>query len=82
MTLGLRGCDVIGVAQTGSVKNDAFVLPMLSYVAQMSQVVGVLDAMPLTNLKTENVDEEEQKVYTTTHMFNATMPASRGAAGQ
>ena len=40
------------------------------------QVRGVLDAMPSTNLKPENEDEELEKdmVYRTTYMFSATMP--------
>jgi ATP-dependent RNA helicase DDX23/PRP28 len=42
------------------------------------QVVGVLDAMPSSNMKP--VDDEEEldvnKVYRTTYMFSATMPAS------
>ncbi|KFK44687.1 hypothetical protein AALP_AA1G290500 [Arabis alpina] len=40
------------------------------------QVVGVLDAMPSSNLKPENEDGEldEKKVYRTTYMFSATMP--------
>lgn len=40
------------------------------------QVVGVLDAMPSSNLKPENEDEEldERKIYRTTYMFSATMP--------
>ena len=40
------------------------------------QVMGVLDAMPSSNLKPENEDEmlEENKVYRTTYMFSATMP--------
>ncbi|KAG1334697.1 DEAD-box ATP-dependent RNA helicase 21-like [Cocos nucifera] len=40
------------------------------------QVVGVLDAMPSSNLKPENEDEEldEKKIYRTTYMFSATMP--------
>uniref|UniRef100_A0A8I6W419 RNA helicase n=1 Tax=Hordeum vulgare subsp. vulgare TaxID=112509 RepID=A0A8I6W419_HORVV len=39
-------------------------------------VVGVLDEMPLSHLKPENVDEEldEARTYMTTHMFSATMP--------
>ncbi|CAM0953641.1 unnamed protein product [Alopecurus aequalis] len=176
--LGLQGRDVIGVAQTGSGKTAAFVLPMLSYVARMPpivseadaaegpyavvmaptrelaqqieretakfaaylgirvvsvvggqpiqeqgfrlrqgcevviatpgrlldclerryavlnrcsyvvldeadrmidmgfepQVMGVLDAMPSSNLKPDSGDKEEEKVYRTTHMFSATMP--------
>nr|XP_043618705.1 DEAD-box ATP-dependent RNA helicase 21-like [Erigeron canadensis] len=42
------------------------------------QVVGVLDAMPSTNFKPENEDEEldEKKIYRTTCMFSATMPAA------
>ena len=37
---------------------------------------GVLDAMPSTNLKPENEDEEleSDRVYRTTYMFSATMP--------
>ncbi|EFJ18460.1 hypothetical protein SELMODRAFT_165735 [Selaginella moellendorffii] len=40
------------------------------------QVVGVLDAMPSSNLKPENEDAEldEKKIYRTTYMFSATMP--------
>ncbi|CAH9052280.1 unnamed protein product [Cuscuta epithymum] len=40
------------------------------------QVVGVLEAMPSSNLKPENEDEEldEKKIYRTTYMFSATMP--------
>ena len=40
------------------------------------QVVGVLDAMPATNLKPEEEDGilEENRVYRTTYMFSATMP--------
>ena len=40
------------------------------------QVMGVLDAMPSTNLKPENEDEplEAARVYRTTYMFSATMP--------
>ncbi|MCO5598918.1 hypothetical protein L7F22_053017 [Adiantum nelumboides] len=40
------------------------------------QVVGVLDAMPSSNLKPENEDEEldDRKIYRTTYMFSATMP--------
>ncbi|EIE24677.1 P-loop containing nucleoside triphosphate hydrolase protein [Coccomyxa subellipsoidea C-169] len=40
------------------------------------QVRGVLDAMPSTNLKPEQEDEEleENRVYRTTYMFSATMP--------
>ncbi|GER55322.1 DEAD-box ATP-dependent RNA helicase [Striga asiatica] len=40
------------------------------------QVVGVLDAMPSSNMKPENEDEEldERRIYRTTYMFSATMP--------
>ncbi|KAH0930270.1 hypothetical protein HID58_015997 [Brassica napus] len=40
------------------------------------QVAGVLDAMPSSNLKPENEEEEldEKKIYRTTYMFSATMP--------
>ncbi|RWR75932.1 DEAD-box ATP-dependent RNA helicase 21 [Cinnamomum micranthum f. kanehirae] len=40
------------------------------------QVVGVLDAMPCSNLKPENEDEEldEKRVCRTTYMFSATKP--------
>ncbi|KAJ6840611.1 DEAD-box ATP-dependent RNA helicase 21 [Iris pallida] len=42
------------------------------------QVVGVLDAMPSSNLKPENEDEEldEKRIYRTTYMFSATMPTA------
>ncbi|XP_073148414.1 DEAD-box ATP-dependent RNA helicase 21-like [Henckelia pumila] len=41
------------------------------------QVAGVLDAMPSTNLKPENEDEDldEKRIYRTTCMFSATMPS-------
>ncbi|KAJ4835550.1 DEAD-box ATP-dependent RNA helicase 21 [Turnera subulata] len=40
------------------------------------QVMGVLDAMPCTNLKPEKEDEglDGKKMYRTTYMFSATMP--------
>ncbi|XP_070052131.1 DEAD-box ATP-dependent RNA helicase 21-like [Nicotiana tabacum] len=40
------------------------------------QVMGVLDAMPSSNMKPENENEEldEKKIYRTTYMFSATMP--------
>ena len=40
------------------------------------QFVRVLDAMPSTNFKPRNDDEEldEKKIYRTTYMFSATMP--------
>jgi ATP-dependent RNA helicase DDX23/PRP28 len=40
------------------------------------QVMGVLDAMPSSNLKPENEEEplEANRVYRTTYMFSATMP--------
>ncbi|CAM6086451.1 unnamed protein product [Calypogeia fissa] len=42
------------------------------------QVVGVLEAMPSSNLKPENEDAEldAQRIYRTTYMFSATMPSS------
>ena len=41
------------------------------------QVVGVLDAMPSSNLKPENEEvEDTARVYRTTHMFSATMPTA------
>ncbi|KAI7724717.1 hypothetical protein M8C21_004594 [Ambrosia artemisiifolia] len=42
------------------------------------QVVGVLDAMPSSNFKPENEDEEldENRIYRTTYMFSATMPTA------
>ncbi|KAH7849707.1 hypothetical protein Vadar_021879 [Vaccinium darrowii] len=41
-------------------------------------VVGVLDAIPSSNLKPENKDEEldKKKIYRTTCMFSTTMPPS------
>ncbi|TVU44027.1 hypothetical protein EJB05_03451, partial [Eragrostis curvula] len=38
------------------------------------QVVGVLDAIPSSNLKPENEELYEKRVYRTTVMFSATMP--------
>ncbi|KAM3361495.1 hypothetical protein P3S68_016349 [Capsicum galapagoense] len=150
--LGLQQRDVIGVAQTGSGKTAAFVLPMLSYITGLpplseengedgpyavvlaptrelaqqiehetvklahylgikvvsivggqsieeqsfrirqgcevviaipgrlldflKRLVDVLDAMPSSNMKPRNEDEEldEKKIYRTTYMFSATMP--------
>nr|XP_043605891.1 DEAD-box ATP-dependent RNA helicase 21-like [Erigeron canadensis]XP_043605892.1 DEAD-box ATP-dependent RNA helicase 21-like [Erigeron canadensis]XP_043605893.1 DEAD-box ATP-dependent RNA helicase 21-like [Erigeron canadensis]XP_043605894.1 DEAD-box ATP-dependent RNA helicase 21-like [Erigeron canadensis]XP_043605895.1 DEAD-box ATP-dependent RNA helicase 21-like [Erigeron canadensis]XP_043605896.1 DEAD-box ATP-dependent RNA helicase 21-like [Erigeron canadensis]XP_043605897.1 DEAD-box ATP-d len=42
------------------------------------QVVGILDAMPSSNLKPENdyEDLDEKRIYRTTYMFSATMPAA------
>lgn len=42
------------------------------------QVTGVLEAMPSSNLKPENEEEEldEKRIYRVTYMFSATMPAS------
>eukprot|EP00803_Ostreobium_quekettii_P009736 evm.model.scf_555EXC.5 EVM.evm.TU.scf_555EXC.5 scf_555EXC:31950-37019(+) len=41
------------------------------------QVVGVLDAMPSTNLRPENEEAEGGSLkYRTTHMFSATMPSA------
>ena len=47
-----------------------------SSITQCAQVMGVLDAMPSTNLKPEDDEEvlEEDRVYRTTYMFSATMP--------
>jgi ATP-dependent RNA helicase DDX23/PRP28 len=41
------------------------------------QVIGVMDAMPSSNLKPANEEEELEadKIYRTTFMFSATMPA-------
>ncbi|OIT26477.1 dead-box atp-dependent rna helicase 21 [Nicotiana attenuata] len=143
--LGLQQRDVIGVAETGSGKTAAFVLPMLAYISRLPllreeneaegpyavsieeqgfrirqgcevviatpgrlldclerrycvlnqcnyvvldeadrmidmgfepQVMGLLDAMPSSNMKPENENEEldEKKIYRTTYMFSATMP--------
>ncbi len=49
-------------------------LPVQTHV--LAQVMGVLDAMPSTNLKPEDDEEvlEEDRVYRTTYMFSATMP--------
>lgn len=51
-------------------------LPWGQSVSLHLQVRGVLDAMPSTNLKPENEDEELEAdmVYRTTYMFSATMP--------
>ncbi|EFN60128.1 hypothetical protein CHLNCDRAFT_56582 [Chlorella variabilis] len=48
----------------------------LGFEPQASAVMGVLDAMPSSNLKPENEDEplESNRVYRTTYMFSATMP--------
>lgn len=42
----------------------------------LPQVMGVLDAMPASNMKPEAEDGvlEENRVYRTTYMFSATMP--------
>ncbi len=42
-----------------------------------AQVLGVMDAMPSSNLRPENEEEEQQgkaTIYRTTYMFSATMP--------
>ena len=45
---------------------------------RMMQVIAVLDAMPSSNLKpdSDEVQLEASKVYRTTYMFSATMPAA------
>ncbi|KAI3925937.1 hypothetical protein MKW98_028073 [Papaver atlanticum] len=131
--LGLQQRDVIGIAQTGSGKTAAFVLPMLAYISrlppmtdanaeqgpyavvlaptrelaqqienetvkfahylgirvvsivgkksileQAEEVMKILDAMPSSNLKPDNEDEEldAKRTYRTTYMFSATMSSA------
>ena len=57
------------------------VCPYLHKVADdgvAAQVIAVLDAMPSSNLKPDTDDQqlEASKVYRTTYMFSATMPAA------
>lgn len=85
-----KGCDIV-VATPGRlvdcVERRYAVLNQCNYVVLDEadrmidmgfepQVMGVLDAMPSSNLKPENEDEplEENRVYRTTYMFSATMP--------
>ncbi len=63
------------------ISHDLVILPgygvtLTSRAVRCAQVMGVLDAMPSTNLKPEDDEEvlEEDRVYRTTYMFSATMP--------
>ncbi len=58
-------------------------LPNIHHTWVGVQVMGVLDAMPSTNLKPENDEEvlEEDRVYRTTYMFSATMPQAPALPG-
>ena len=60
----------------GAVGNSIAPLDFASPGTRAAQVRGVLDAMPSTNLKPENEEEEleSDRVYRTTYMFSATMP--------
>ena len=70
-------CTVVvcRLGQVGSLGAARSAAP-LTWSAWGLQVRGVLDAMPSTNLKPENEEEELEKdmVYRTTYMFSATMP--------
>lgn len=85
-----KGCEIV-VATPGRlldcIKRQYAVLNQCNYVVLDEadrmidmgfepQVVGVLDAMPSSNLKPEDEDEmlEDDRVYRTTYMFSATMP--------
>ncbi|KAM7498008.1 hypothetical protein LguiA_022422 [Lonicera macranthoides] len=85
-----QGCEVV-IATPGRLidclKNRYVVLNQCNYVVLDEadrmidknfelQVVRVLDAIPSSNFKPENEDEEldEKKIYRTTYMFSATMP--------
>ncbi|KAL4529677.1 hypothetical protein Ndes2437B_g08758 [Nannochloris sp. 'desiccata'] len=85
-----KGCEIV-VATPGRlvdcVERQYAVLNQCNYVVLDEadrmidmgfepQVMGVLDAMPSSNLKPENEDEplEAARVYRTTYMFSATMP--------
>jgi ATP-dependent RNA helicase DDX23/PRP28 len=87
-----KGCEIV-VATPGRlvdcVERSYAVLNQCNYVVLDEadrmidlgfepQVVAVLDAMPSTNLKPENEEEEldSKKVYRTTYMFSATMPSA------
>ncbi|KAM3360190.1 hypothetical protein P3S68_019902 [Capsicum galapagoense] len=72
--LGLQQRDVIGVAETGSVsieeqgskiRQDCEVADRMIDMGLEPQVAGVLDAMPSSNMKPENREEEldEKKLY-------------------
>lgn len=85
-----KGCEIV-VATPGRlldcIKRRYAVLNQCNYVVLDEadrmidmgfepEVMGILDAMPSSNLKPENDDEilEADKVYRTTYMFSATMP--------
>ncbi|KAL6637058.1 hypothetical protein ACP70R_024630 [Stipagrostis hirtigluma subsp. patula] len=85
-----KGCEIV-IATPGRL-NDLLesryiVLNQCNYVvldeadrmidlSMEPQVAGILDAMPSSNLKPANEDEEldEKRIYRTTYMFSATMP--------
>ncbi|CAI9275258.1 unnamed protein product [Lactuca saligna] len=85
-----QGCEVV-IATPGRLKDclksQYAVLNQCNYVVldeadrmidmgMEPQVVEILDAMPSSNFKPENEDEEldEKRIYRTTYMFSATMP--------
>ncbi|CAH1414813.1 unnamed protein product [Lactuca virosa] len=85
-----QGCEVF-IATPGRLKdclkNQYAVLNQCNYIVldeadrmidlgMEPEVVEVLDAMPSSNFKPENEDEEldEKRIYRTTYMFSATMP--------
>lgn len=66
---------------SGSARASRLGLPSPSerdYNGFAAQVIAVLDAMPSSNLKPDTDDQqlEASKVYRTTYMFSATMPAA------
>jgi ATP-dependent RNA helicase DDX23/PRP28 len=85
-----KGCEIV-VATPGRlldcIKRQYAVLNQCNYVVLDEadrmidmgfepEVMGILDAMPSSNLKPENEDDvlEADRVYRTTYMFSATMP--------
>lgn len=85
-----KGCEIV-VATPGRlldcIKRQYAVLNQCNYVVLDEadrmidmgfepEVMGILDAMPSSNLKPENEEDllEADRVYRTTYMFSATMP--------
>ncbi|KAL0911609.1 hypothetical protein M5K25_019762 [Dendrobium thyrsiflorum] len=66
--------EVVSIVGGQSIEEQGFKLRQ-GYMGFGPQVGGVLDAMPSSNLKPENKDEEldEKRIYQTTYMFSATM---------
>lgn len=46
--IGMKGRDIIGVAETGSGKTAAFVIPMLCYIMQLPPNVRCIAALSVS----------------------------------